>query len=211
MAVKPKNISEDNLSNKLTNGVGFLYLPKIDIELYEITKTNNVNSFTFYETVKVKETSLNNKDSFDGLVAKIEESDAGDYYVMYGEYNGIIYEDFVNKLNLLPNSNYSIFHEVTVNEQLDTDFIETYRSINVQTNNFGKPFKFRPIIENSNAVSYSIQYVLRLINSYDGTQIIKAGQIISYDVKKYGKKLKKINLGITPVIDKIYNKIENIY
>jgi hypothetical protein len=71
--------------------------------------------------------------------------------------------------------------------------------------------KYRPIIENSsNAVAYSIGYVLRLINKVDNLQILKNSQLISYDTKKYGRSLKKLYLPTPPVVSKIYNKVENV-
>jgi hypothetical protein len=68
---------------------------------------------------------------------------------------------------------------------------------------------YRPIILNSeNAVSYIIQYELRLINTVDNSQVIKKSQFSSYEVKKYGKNMSKINLGLSPTIVNVYNNIE---
>lgn len=201
----------DNLNAKLTNQLGFLSNPLININLREVTKTEKINSYFYYTSSQLQTISINSRDEFEGLSAVIMEATDGDYYQMFGEYNNIIYEDFINQLNLQPNSDYTVYHEVTVNEQVGDQYIETARTINVQNSDFGKPFKFRPIIENAtNAVSYSIQYILRLINRIDNTQIIKAAQLVSFDVKKYGKNLKKLNVGIPPIINKVYNKIEQV-
>ena len=77
-----------------------------------------------------------------------------------------------------------------------------------QTNDFDNPILFRPIIMNSAiAASFSINYVLRLYNRADNTQIIKNAKITSFDVNKYGKRLMKINLGTVPTVANVYNKI----
>lgn len=200
---------EDNtLANKLTKSLGFITTSKINFSLHAIKNSYKNNSYTYFETAFQNTISFNNQDEFELLVAKLKESSSGDYYELYGEYNGIIFEDFVNTLNNQPNSDYVVFHEINIKEQIGEAFIETSNQTNIQLNNYGEPIKFRPVIENSaNAVSYSVNYVLRLVNRYDNTQIVKAAQLISYDTKKYGKNLKRLYNRIPPLVNKIYNKV----
>ena len=81
----------------------------------------------------------------------------------------------------------------------------------MQTSDFEDPYLFRPIIKNANAaVSYRIEYNLRLYNSIDNSQIIKRASFGSFDTKKYGKKMKRINLGTVPTVTKIYNVIDKL-
>ena len=60
----------------------------------------------------------------------------------------------------------------------------------------------------SNAVAFVIIYIIRLVNKIDNTQIIRTAQFTSYNVKKYGRQLNKLFLGVVPTIDKIYNKLD---
>lgn len=203
--------SANTLNARLTENLGLLTSSKINVSLFKIKETNKVNSYSYFTIEQLNDASFNKKDEFELLVARIKESSAGDYFEFYGEYDGKVFEDFINLLNLQPDSDYAVFHELTVNEQIGETFIETSRSISLQTTDFDKPMKFRPIIENSSkAVAYSINYVLRLINKVDNLQILKNSQLISYDTKKYGKSLKKLYLPTPPIVSKIYNKVENM-
>jgi hypothetical protein len=199
------------LNGKLTNNLGFISTSKINFNLLKVKDTEIINSYTYFNIEKLNSAAFNYKDEFELLVAKIQESTEGDYYELYGEYNGKIFEDFIAYLNSQPNSDYIVFHEITVTELINSQFIETAKHVSLQTTNFERPIKFRPIIENAGkAVSYSISYVLRLINKIDNLQILKTSQITSYDTKKYGKSLKRLYLPAVPVINKVYNKLEKV-
>jgi tetratricopeptide (TPR) repeat protein len=72
------------------------------------------------------------------------------------------------------------------NSERKNDVYEYLVNVYTQTSNYDDPILFRPIILNSaNAVSFSIDYTLRIYNRSDGTQIIKKARITSFDVKKY--------------------------
>lgn len=190
----------------MTKGVGFLKTSTIDFVLNEIYNSYKNNGFTFLKTRTTSSSSVNRKDEFDTLVAVINESVDGDYFELYGQYNGIIFADFINELNSLSNNDYIVFHEYSVYEQVGTEFIQTCNRMDIQTDKFDEPMIFRPVIINSaNAVSYSINYTLRLFNKVDNSQILKTSQHISYDTRKYGKILPRINLGMVPTIAKVYN------
>ena len=79
-----------------------------------------------------------------------------------------------------------------------------------QDTDFDEPVLFRPIIKNANsAVSFSINYVLRLYNKADATQIIKNAKLTSFDTQKYGRQMIQINLGVVPTVANVYNRINN--
>jgi len=203
------NIQPVSAANRV-KGQGFLTSTLIDITLKGIYETNIINGFTYYKVKSLNSATLNQADTFGDLVAKIEEAEDGDYYRFYGEYNGIIFEDFITELNNQGND-YLVFHELTVNEQVGINTIESGNYTLLQTDNWDTINTFRPVLLNSgNAVSYTISYVLRLMNKVDNSQIIKSSQLSSYDVKKYGKKMMQLNMGLIPTITKVYNKIENV-
>lgn len=187
-------------------GKGIVPTSTIDITLRGIREVRKENGFSYFKLKEVNVVALNQTDNFNLLVARIQESTSGDYYEFYGEYNGVIFEDFMNTLNNQNNSTYIAFHEFSVKEQMLTTFVETTNQSIVQTGDWDQPMLYRPIIVNSSsAISYVITYTLRLINTYDNSQIIKQSQYTSTDVKKYGRRLPQINLGISPTVAKVYN------
>lgn len=216
---------DDYLSNKtdnerlgytMTAGRGFANPttegPQVDgtiiCELKFISRTAKINGFTYFETSNDVRVTLNKTDEYSLLNAYIGESSEGDYFDVYGKYNGIIYEDFIAGQNTNANTDLVVIHDLTVYEQIGTSFIKTAEQSFVQSGDFGLPYNFRPVIKNSHvAVSYRIDYIMRLYNKVDNSQIIKRAQFSSYDVKKYGKKIQRINLGTVPTVSKVYNTI----
>jgi hypothetical protein len=181
----------------------------INFTIKNIVTTQVVNGYKYFLTGDETSASINKKDEYYGLSAVIEESTAGDFFELYGEYNGVIYEDFItNYLNQLPYHNVVVFHDISVIEQIGTSFFITSQQTFLQSKDFGEPYKFRPIIlHSSTATSYRIDYTMRIYNQYDNSQIIRQAQYGSFDVKKYGRRIRKINLGVEPVIAKVYNTL----
>ena len=54
---------------------------------------------------------------------------------------------------------------------------------------------------------FSIDYVMRLTDRGTGNQIIRMASLTSFDPKKYGRNLQKVNLESSVKSFKIYNKI----
>jgi len=97
-----------------------------------------------------------------------------------------------------------------VTEQVGTVFSQTSFQVFSQTNDYDDPILFRPIIKNANtAVSFNINYVLRLYNKGDATQIIKNASLTSFETQKYGRQMLQINLGVVPTVANVYNQINN--
>jgi len=198
------------LGYKLTSGKGFIKTSTIDVKLLGVYLTEKRNGFTFFKVREIGSVNLTQKDNFDLLVARLKESDNGDFFEFYGENAGNIFEDFMSELNNQPDNDYIAFHDIIVKEQIETNFIETHRETRIQVSDFGEANNFRPIIKNSAyAVSYLIEYTLRLINKVDNTQIIKKSQLILNNPKKYGRYLPKLDIGSVPTVTKVYNMIQN--
>lgn len=154
---------------------------------------------------------LNTSDVYEKLTAFIKESDKGDYFELFPMYDGNFIEDYIIERRQLFGEDYSIIHDVDVFEQLYDSYgyneIRTHTFTQVQESNFDKPFKFRPIIENANCISYTIEYTMRLFMKNSPSYIIRRSSISSKNSKKYGRYLNKLNIpvGFKPL--KIYNKI----
>jgi hypothetical protein len=162
---------------------------------------------TFYDGVSV---DIPVRDQFESISAVIQESPSADYIEFYAAYNGQIIENFILDLN---SSGYDfiLLHDLTVSEYV-WDGTSSYNWIKTddlqisQTTDYDLPNVFRPVIKNSSAIAFKIDYVVRLYNRNDNTQIWKSASMVSSSAAKYGRKLLSINLGQNPVQSKIYNQ-----
>jgi hypothetical protein len=202
------NVNNSNdLAYKLTQGQGFIGSPYLTIRGIGILKTTVVNGYNFYDVKEINATVITNRDIYDNLYSNVVESQIGDYFELSGLVNGSSLSNFIAQLNSA-GGNYIVLHEITLSEQIGLTFIQTGNQIVSQTNNFDEPILYRPIILNSSiAVSFAINYVLRLYNRSDNTQIIKNARLTSFNVKKYGRRLMKINLGVVPNVATVVNQI----
>jgi hypothetical protein len=197
------------LGYKISDNKGFIKTSTIDFNILGCYNTIKDNGFIKFNVRNLQSASIGQLDEFMYLSAKVIEAPNADYFELYGEYAGVIFEDFLQKLNAIPGNDYIVFHDIIVKEQLNFDFIQTSQLTLIQTNDFGTPVTFRPVIKNSSiSNAYIIEYTLRLINKLDNTQIIRKSQYISTEPRKYGLKLQRLYLGTVPTITKIYNKIE---
>ena len=196
------------LSNLIAGGSGYNVQNTIELSIKYINKTEKLNGQTYFQPRQGTTTSINKSDEYSGLSAVIVDAVAGDYFEVYGSYNGDIYEDFIIALNNEPDTDLVVVHDILVFEQIGTSFIQSSEQSFIQTDSWDEPYKFRPIILKSHiATSYRIDYTLRILNKVDNSQIIRRAQYASFDVKKYGRRFRKLNLGIVPTITKIYNNI----
>ena len=202
------NTSNSNtLAYKLTNGIGFVTTPTLTIRALGILSTQTVNAYSFYEIREINAYTILNRDIYDFLYASVIESPIGDYFELTGLVNGSSLSNLIAELNSA-GGNYVIFHEITLSEQIGVNFIQTNNQIVSQTTDFDNPILYRPIVLNSGiAASFAINYVLRLYNRSDNSQIIKNARLTSFDVKKYGRRLMKLNLGTVPTVATVVNQI----
>jgi hypothetical protein len=150
------------------------------------------------------------QDQYEQITATILESPDFDYIEYYASYKGSIIDSFINDMNS-NGYDYIVLHSLIVSEFINTFGSEPYWLVTdnleiSQTENFGDANVFRPIIKNANAMAYRIDYIARLYNRNDNTQIWKRSSLISYDVTKYGRKLDSIKLLDNPIQNIIYNK-----
>tara|TARA_R110000764_G_scaffold235199_1_gene329592 strand:- start:171 stop:920 length:750 start_codon:yes stop_codon:yes gene_type:complete len=158
---------------------------------------------------EINSASILNRDIYDNLYAQVIQSTAGDYFELSGEVTGSTFANFIAQLNA-QGGQYVVFHEISVTEQIGTVFTQTSFQVISQTQDFDEPILFRPIIKNANsAVSFSINYVLRLYNKFDATQIIKNAKLTSFQTQKYGRQMIQLNLGVVPTVANVYNQINN--
>lgn len=149
-------------------------------------------------------------DSFANLVSVIQESVSGDYFEVFPMYNGEFLDNFIADQAKLGH-NYVGIHDIELYEQLSTfgEYSEvlTHSQSFFQNSGFDNIFKFRPVIENANAVTFTIEYIFRLLDKTDNSQVIRRATFTYPYAAKYGRWLQKLNipLGFQPL--KIVNKI----
>jgi hypothetical protein len=154
---------------------------------------------------------LATQDQFSTVAATIQESSNGDYIEFYGTYNGAIIEQFINDLNS-NGYNYMLLHDLVISEYIYDSSSQSYYWVKTddiqmsQTTNYDLVNTFRPIIKNASAIAFKIDYVVRMYNRNDNSQVWKASSLTSYSVAKYGRKLLQLNLGENPIQSVIYNK-----
>jgi hypothetical protein len=199
----------NGLGYKLTEGQGFLSTPTITFKATGIYNTTVDNGYSYYDVEEINAATLPSRDIYDEVYAEVKESDGGDYFELSGQVTGSTFSNFISQLNAAAGgADNVVFHEINVSEQINTNFIKTSTQVFTQTTNFDEPILFRPIILNSAiAASFSINYMLRIYNRSDNTQIVKVAKLTSFDVNKYGRRLMKINLGVVPTVANVYNQI----
>jgi len=173
--------------------------------------------------------------SADNFNAFIAESTSGDFIEFYATWKDIIIGEYMGdiesgRISLYtsnnPNDNYEEFaeiygsdqvkwvliHEITVYENLpgatSGSSLISQKYTFTQEGNFTLPNYFRPVLKNADIdASFTIQYVCRLTNRMDGTQIIRRASFASTDPKKYGLKFTRLTVeNVIPY--KVFNRIE---
>lgn len=200
------------VANITSDEGGFYRAHPLHVSVTEIKSTRTLKvggaRYSIYQIGGTKTVALNQADTFSLLSAVIEPSDAGDYFEYYASWNGGFIEDFISNANSLPENNYIVLHEIRVFEQVGSLFRQTDLLQTIQEEDFDAPRKFRPIIENSDkAVSFTLEYTVRLYNKIDSSQVIRTASYTSYSPKDWGKTLTRLKILNAPETYKIYNKV----
>lgn len=173
------------------------------------------NQYIVNEFIDVQVPVTSQADNFNAFIA---ESTAGDFIEYYATWKNQIIGDYMSdiesgRIRLYtsnnPNDNYQDFtdqygvntakwvvmHEIYIYENIGNSQLLTQKFIFTQEDNFSIPNYFRPVIKNPDiASSFSIDYICRLTNRMDGSQIIRKASFSSTDPKKYGTYFERINI-----------------
>ena len=171
-----------------------------------LTEESNIEYINVEDTIDV---TVSREDEYLDIAANVEEVEDMDYFQVYGTKDGSRqgFENYINGRIQTSSDDIIIFHDIEISEQIGLDFLDTSSMTFTQTANYEAPIPFRPIIFNSSiASSFYIRHTMRIYNETDNTQIIKVATMTSYNTKKYGTRMEKINLrNVDPTI--IYNKL----
>lgn len=185
--------------------------------------------FVLNENVSFQMPVKSAADSFNCFIAEATEGDFIKFYATWnnqiiGQYMGDIESGRISLYTSNnPNDNYENFsdlygtdavkwiinHEIYVWEHIDQTQLLTQKYVFTQDSNFGLPNYFRPVLKTADIdTSYSIQYICRLTNRMDGTQIIRKASFSSMDPQKYGLKFTRLYVeNLVPY--KVFNRIES--
>ena len=192
-------------------------IPEMDVDTYIIS-----------EAISLQLPVSSAADNFNCLIA---ESTGGDYIEFYATWNDLIIGEFMGEIesgqirlytSTNPNDNYGEFsdiygagsnkwvlmHEIYVYEHIPPGTsLLTQKYVFTQEDNFMTPNYFRPVLQNADIdSSYTIDYVCRLMNRMDGTQIIRKASFSSQDPKKYGPYFTRLNVD-NYIPYKVFNRL----
>lgn len=200
--------STTTFSYYITNGEYLANQKTIYCEYKDIRSIISEEGLIFFNTEETVRFAFNSVDKFDLLVAKIQQSEDGDFFEYYAQWDGNLIEDFIFQLNSVAGNNFFIIHELRVIEQVGETFTETDNFTSIQTSEYDRIRRFRPILQlANNAVSFSIEYTVRLYNSVDGRSIFKVSSLTSTEVNRYGEKTTMLNVGNVLQPIKVFNKV----
>jgi len=208
-----EQFSSASFEYAITNGVGFIKNAPVSVFLAEAQyeEYNAPNNVTYdrYKFVNYYEGSVAQVNKFDALGCQIAEAADGDYIQFFATWNGAFPDALITSLNESgPDQNWIFSHQLQVYEQIGSTLYPTGNAIIYQDDKFDEVLTYRPILKEAGfAVSMSIDYTLRLINTLNGDQVIKTASLSVINPNKYGKKLAKINLPDGAQSMKVYNKI----
>lgn len=174
-----------------------------------IDRILEVAGIEYADVSEGKTFTIPQEDEFQDIVGVIEEAIDGDYFKLYGTKDGSQneFEDYILTRQSTTGDDITVFHDVEIREVLGLSSISTFNTTFVQTEEYDQPILFRPIIKNSNVASgFFINYVLRIYNETDNTQIVKKSTLFYRNTSKYGKRLSQVNLG-SNAVNKIYNTL----
>lgn len=204
-------LTGDTVVERITDFDGVMRNQMIEVFFGWVKEVTRTDGQDYIEIFDVKAVDLPVRDQFETISAKIEESLDGDFIEFYATYGGNIIENYMIDLN---NSGYDfiLLHDLIISEYVYDAASATYSWIKTdelqitQTDAYDSPNFYRPIIKNSSAISFKIDYVVRLYDRNTSSQVWKTASMISNSAAKYGRKMRSINLGDNPIQTKIYNQ-----
>jgi len=205
---RTNNVPKENSINaNLTNGSGLNITSPVFIDFHFVDKIQTVNAVTNYILSTKVTTTVPQTPEFEKLGLVVEDSINGDFFEIYGVYNGTIagFNQFMDEsFNI--GHRYYIQYNITMYEQNIRGKTITVTVLD----NFNETVEYRPIIKNSTTTAI-VDVEMRLIDAVDDSYIIRRASygMLQDEVSKYSLNLTKINL-VNANKPKIYNIKSNI-
>lgn len=182
----------NTINSNLTNNKGISQTAPIFLDFSFITKKTTINKIVTYYLTSPKKISFAQSPEFENLGVKIEESINGDFFEIYGIFNGSLgeFKTFIDN-SRLQGKRYHVEFDITLFEQNIRG-----KSITISlTTNFNEKVEYRPIIKFTTTTAV-IDVEMRLIDSVDESVIYRRASygMLQDEVSKYSLNLTKINL-----------------
>lgn len=205
-AQRTNNIANPNSINyNISNGVGLSHTAPVMIEFGFITQKTVINTVPTYLLKSPYQTSVPQTPDFENLAITIEPSVDGDWFEIFGTFNGTIGE-----FNQWINTSIQIGKRYYV-EYVITMFEENIKgkSMTIQiTDDFNEKIEYRPIIKYSSTTA-AIEVIMNIIDMVDGSIITRRSSygLMPNEISKYSRSLVRINVnGIkSPIIYNLRN------
>ena len=206
VAVDPVYFLDTSVNFKLSNGIGLSQDAPIFVDFRLITKIITVGSLNYYTLTNTFPAQFPQRPEMEGIKLVIIESKRGDYFEIFGTYNGS-FTDFVDYMNTSKSLGkvYSLEFNITVFEDNRGGKSLTYTS----DENFAETIEFRPILRYSSSTS-NIDVEMRIVDK-DSGQITTKKAIYGMkpdQLSKYGTNLKRIDVR-NAFKPKIYQRIRS--
>ena len=197
------NVTTPNSINfNLTGGAGLSTTSPVLIDFQFINKLQSINGITTYLLAPKVTTTIPQTPEYEQVGVMIEPSTQGDFFEIYGTYNGDIAEfnKFINDAYYLGNQ-YYVQYSITLFEQN----IQGKTLTITQTGNFNEPIEYRPIIKYSTTTAI-IDVEMQLIDAVNSSTILRNASygMFQKELSKYSLYLSKINIR-NATNPKIYN------
>lgn len=184
--------TNNSINFNLTGGNGLSLNAPIFVDFHFIKNIQTVNGITNYILEPPVTTTIPQTPEFERLGLKIENSSNGDFFEIYGTYNGTIaeFKRFIDdSINL--GNRYYVQYNITTYEQNIRGKTTTVTIMD----NFNETIEYRPIIKYSTTTAI-IDVEMRLIDAVDESYIIRRASygMLQDEVSKYSLNLMKINL-----------------
>ena len=183
---------------------------EFDFKLIDSVVT--LGGYEYINVAEGKSLTLSQEDEYTDIAVNVVHATDGDYFNIYGTYNGnqASFENYITGRIATSGDDITIFYEVQVAEQIGLNYINTFNNTFTQTSNYDEAIVFRPVILNSSVSSNFVLSVnMRIYNETDNTQIVKTTSLIYTQPKKYGKKLLKLALNSNFAPSIVYNTLPN--
>jgi hypothetical protein len=198
----------NSINANLTDGIGLSTTTPIFVDFHFISNIQTINAVSSYLLTPKISTSLPQVPEFQNLSLVIEHSSNGDFFEVYGTYNGTIagFKQFIDDSVLLGNR-YYVQYDITLFEQNIRGKTITL----TVTESFNETIEYRPIIKYSTTTAI-IDVEMRLIDAVDDSYIVRRASygMLQDEVSKYSLSLMKINLSnaYKPKVYNIKNSID---
>lgn len=191
-----------SINSNLTEGVGISTTSPIMVEFGFINQKTTINEVTTFLFSVPFETSVPLTPEFENLGLRIENSEDGDWFEIFGTVNSDINEfnQWINQSRNL-GKNYYVEYEITLFEENIRGNSMTIR----KETDFNEPIEYRPIIKFSTTTAI-IDVLMKVVDRGSNAIITRRASygMLSDELSKYSRSVVRIATG-NQNIPKIYN------